>query len=159
MPNLMRMLGRYFRPIVVLGIALVIVGVFLKKPDGSASSASTSTTTSAFDARIDPIEIRLPTPPPPPKLRLACQFDGGTFISHDLTLTNASGLDLTEVHLSIEFVGEDASPTVERYWADWRLGVRQRIHESVDHVKNVQRIKVGGTASEGVFSQEFDVSK
>lgn len=98
-------------------------------------------------------------PPPVKNLRLSCTLDEGQFISHDVYLTNTSGEDLTEVHLSIELVGENASPTVQRYWSRWSLGVQQDVSVSVDDVKNIQRVYVTGTADQGRISQGIEIRK
>lgn len=90
-------------------------------------------------------------PPPPPHLPLACRFDPGTLFTHDLYVTNTCGKDLTEVRVAFTLVGEDASPTAQRYWASWPLGVVQHITYPVDSVSNVQRLELSGGADQGVF--------
>jgi hypothetical protein len=89
--------------------------------------------------------------PPPKELNLAYGFDEGWLLNHDFFLTNTSGENLTEVHLRITFVGEDGSPSVDRYWAAWSLGQKEQVSIPVDKVKNVQRIQVAGRADQGVI--------
>jgi hypothetical protein len=116
---------------------LLIVGVFgATCSDGSASKAAA-------------------TAPLPRELNLAYEFSPGAFFNHDFYITNTCGEDLTEVHISFQFVGENASPTVDRYWASWPLGGKQQIQVPVDKVSNVQRITIRGRADQGVFDEEL----
>lgn len=82
-------------------------------------------------------------------LRLSYGFSEGWLISHDFYLTNNSGEDLSEVNLHITFVGENGSPSVDRYWSAWPLGAKQHVEIPVERVSNVQRIDVAGRAVEG----------
>jgi hypothetical protein len=98
------------------------------------------------------------TPPPKPHLRLSYDWSAGTLMVHDLCATNTSGHDLKEVRLKVTFVGENGSPTVDRYWTAWPLGERKDISISVDKVKNVQRLSLLGSADEGEISDDLAVT-
>ena len=141
--------------LIVVGSVLVLVAqataaYFLLTWD---SSPKTARDTSASAASSVPW-----TPPPKPHLRLSYKWSSGTLISHDLYVTNSSGKDLTEVHLKVTFVGEDASPTVERYWSSWTLGETRDVEISVDKVHRIQALSIAGSADEGVFSDELGIT-
>lgn len=92
-------------------------------------------------------------------LRVSLQTSEGWLFTHDLYLTNTTGEDLSEVRLRIRVVGEDHSPSIERYWKRWALGERQEISVPVGDVKNIQRIVLSGRADQGRFDQTFEESK
>jgi hypothetical protein len=96
-------------------------------------------------------------PVPRKQLRLSYEFSEGWLGSHDFYLTNASGQDLSEVNVTVRLIGENGSPSVNRYWSSWPLGGKQHVSVSVEDVKNVQRIAVSGRASEGDISEELTV--
>lgn len=101
----------------------------------------------------------MPPPPPRKQLRLSYRFSPAVLVSHDFYLQNTSGENLSEVNLRMTFVGEDASPSIERYWANWPLGEHQRLMVSMSTVKNVQRIEVSGRADEGDIEEVLTVTQ
>lgn len=88
-------------------------------------------------------------------LNLAYQFSPGSMFNHDLYVTNTCGEDLSEVRIRFQFVGENGSPVIDRYWSTWNLGEKQQVQVPVDRVANVQRIVVSGNADQGSFSADL----
>ena len=123
-------------------VCLAILGVI---PTGNAADSAGSS------GPYTPWE-----PPPRKKLQFFVTVDEGEFFYHDVFLVNTTGEHLTEVRLDMEVVGENASPTVERYWASWSLGETKSVRLSVDDVSNVQRIRLQGTAEQGDIDASFD---
>lgn len=106
------------------------------------------------DAETPPERIVYVERPKPP-LRLKYGWSAGTLMVHDLYVTNTSGEDLSEVHVTVTFIGENATEKVTRYWMNWPLGEKQDVQMSVDKVRNVQRILVQGKCDQGVFSDDL----
>lgn len=110
-------------------------------------------------ARSPSAENQATDAPKPKLLNLSYQFSEGWLMEHDFYVTNTSGEDLTEVRLSFRFLGEDAKPIIQRYWAEWPLGQKHTISFPVDDVKNVQVIMVDGRADQGVIEAQLTRSK
>lgn len=92
-----------------------------------------------------------PPPPPPKKLKLTYVMNEGWLVEHDFVISNTSGEDLTDVHMTLEFIGEDASPEITRYWAEWPLGTKRTVSFPVESVSRIQRINVSGSADQGII--------
>lgn len=133
---------------IAVGGGILLVGAFaaiVKSFDVLVAADSPGAATEAEPVKERVVYIERPKPP----LQLAYNWSPGTLFTHDLYVTNTCGEDLSEVRLTFTFVGENGSPSVDRYWASWPLGVKKEVSISVDDVRNVQRITVSGRAQEG----------
>ena len=135
----------FFNGLIILFLALVLVSAVSKIFGSLFSKPETSSTATA------------PTPPPVKKLKLHCSFAQGSFVSHDVILSNTTGEDLSETKISIKVIGENAAPAISRYWAKWPLGEKQTISVPVSDVKNVQRIQVYGSTDQGDIDQQWTI--
>lgn len=79
----------------------------------------------------------------------------GAFVNHDVILSNTTGEDLSETKIYIKVIGENAAPSISRYWAKWPLGEKQTISIPVADVKNVQRIQVFGSTEQGEINEQW----
>src|SRR5690349_11079342 len=90
------------------GFALLLGTVFAGAMLVTLKSACDSSDSS--DAEGTQASEREEPPRPVKVLALTCDLSEGWLVSHDLYLNNTSGEDLTEVNLTIQFIGEDHSP-------------------------------------------------
>lgn len=84
-------------------------------------------------------------------LDIEYRFDSGQVISHDLFMTNASGKDLSDVHMSFEVLGDNGPSRLERYWPDWPIGGTKHVQIPVSKIRVIYRIVVDGRTDQGVL--------
>jgi len=80
----------------------------------------------------------------------------GAFISDDYYITNLTGHNLTDVHLTLTATGVAGdSKSLTRYWAVWPNGTEKKASATIadnETVVDVQRVDVDGHTTDYRFS-------